>query len=128
MRENQAGSSELINLADIAARTVTFNGAWLDIRKYEGDIAITLDVGTVSGTTPTLDGKIQDADDGSGTNAADLSPGATFVQRTASNASEKIAVNLNRCRPFIRFVGTIAGTTPSFTFGVKALATPKYAA
>lgn len=123
MRAYQAQASALINLADIAARTTTFTGTGVDVKKHEGDVAVILDVGAVSGTTPTLDGKIQDSADGS-TDWQDVS-GATLTQVTAANASQKIAVDLNKARQFIRFVGTIAGTTPSFTFGVKALATPK---
>jgi len=71
-------------------------------------------VGTVSGTTPTLDGKIQESSDGS-TNWTDVS-GATFTQVTASSNYQ--AITFDRTKRYVRYVGTIAGTSPSFALAV----------
>jgi hypothetical protein len=103
-----------------AARTSTVTGAAVNLAGYAGAVLIVQDVGAVSGTTPTLDGKIQDSPDGSGS-WADV-PGATLTQVTAANNIQAINVDRRLAKAFIRYVGTIAGTTPSFTLGVTALA------
>jgi hypothetical protein len=99
----------------IAARTATVTATGLDAKDYIGNLLIFQNVGTVSGTTPTLDGKIQDSADNS--SWADVS-GATFTQVTASDSYQQINVDTRKARRYIRYVGTIAGTTPSFTMGV----------
>lgn len=98
-------------------RTATFNSTSVDTQQYEGDLLVTEDVTTVSGTTPTLDGKIQDsADDSSYTDVS----GYTFTQRTATGAPATVKVDKRKVRRYIRYVGTIAGTTPSFALSVVA--------
>lgn len=94
------------------AKTATVTGAAVDIRDYTGSLKVIQDVGTVSGTTPTLDGKIQDSADGS-TGWADVT-GATFTQVTASDSQQAIGLDTRACKRYVRYVGTIAGTTPSF--------------
>jgi len=108
-------------LARPQTATSTVTGAAVDTMGYN-DAMITLEVGTVSGTTPTLDGKIQESADGS-TGWADIT-GATFTQVTASNSTQKIRLNglgVGSRKRYIRFVGTIAGTTPSFALAANAL-------
>lgn len=124
MLNNEGQAAALINLANIAANTATLTGAYVDCRQYEGDIVIIQEVGVVSGTSPTLDGKIQSATDGAGTGVADVT-GATFTQVVASNSKIKIVISANAIQGFIRYVGTITGTAPSFTLGVTALSRPK---
>ncbi len=104
-------------IAPTATRTTTLTGAAFDIHDYDGKYAFTLTSEAGTGTTPTLDGKIQDSADGS-TGWADVS-GATFTQVTdGADATETIFVDTDGVKAYIRFVGTIAGTTPSFAFGV----------
>lgn len=123
---NQGQAATVVGIDDIAARTSTRTGSWIDLRQYnQGDTIILQEVGTVSGTTPTLDGKLQDATDGSGTGAADLS-GATFTQVTASNSRQRLVIKAGSHRGWVRYVGTIAGTSPSFMVGVVAMGHPKY--
>ena len=98
-------------------RTATFNSTSVDTQNYEGDLLVTEDVQTVSGTTPTLDGKIQDSADDSA--FADIT-GYTFPQRTATGAPATVRVDKRKARRYIRYVGTIAGTTPSFALSVVA--------
>ena len=125
MLANQGQAAELVNISDIAARTATFQSSWFDVRKYEGDILIMQEVGVVSGTTPSLAGTFEDATDISGTGAAALS-GVAYTAVTASNSKQKLTIPAGNNRGFIRYVGTISGTTPSFTMGVTALSHPKY--
>ncbi len=103
-----------------AALTATTNGSAVDTLGYNS-AAVSLEVGAVSGTTPTLDVKIQESADGS-TGWADVS-GATFTQVTASNNSQILRVEgLGTSRKrYLRAVETIAGTTPSFTMAIEIL-------
>lgn len=112
----------LLSPADHADTTAA-TGAWTDITAYQGRIVVTQCVGVV--TAGTLAGKIQHADDGSGTNAADIT-GATFssVGTSTDLTSAKLVVQLDGLKPYIRYVGTIA-TGPAVV-GVTALATAKY--
>lgn len=118
------GEFGFLTISDIAARTSTVTGSAIDLQTYIGKVAIIQQVGTVSGTTPTLDGKIQDSADGS-TGWTDVS-GATFTQVTASNNQQVIAVDTRVARRYVRYVGTIAGTTPSFAVGVIATGEKQY--
>jgi hypothetical protein len=63
-------------------------------------------VNTVTGGT--IDGKIRHADDGSGTNAADVT-GATFTQATTATDErvEKLVIPANKLKGFVQYVGTI---------------------
>lgn len=97
--------------------TSTVTGTGIDTMGYN-DAMITLEVGTVSGTSPTLDGKIQESDV-LGSGYVDLA-GATFTQVTASNNTQKIRLT-GKTKRYIRFVGTIAGTSPSFDLAANAL-------
>lgn len=99
-------------------RTVTANGSAVDIQQYSEDVMFTLMSIALTGTTPTLDVKIQGSADGS-TGWADIS-GATFTQVTdAADAHESIVVDSDAAPRYIRAVATIAGTTPSGCFGVS---------
>ena len=106
------------SVSNIAAKTSSFNSSGVDLVGQIGKVVIVQNVGTVSGTTPTLDGKIQDSDDNS--TFADVS-GYTFTQVTASNSLQTLAVDTRLVRRYIRYVGTIGGTTPSFTMGVELI-------
>lgn len=113
-----------------AARTATANGSGLDMvttvtgrhkpflteRMYKAIVSC----GTVSGTTPTLDLKIQESDDNS--NWSDIT-GATFTQLTAAGREE---IHFKSNKRYIRAVATIGGTTPSFTFSVVLLGYERY--
>lgn len=110
-------------ISDIAARTSTVTTSAVDLKEYLGKIAVIQQVGTVSGTSPTLDGKIQDSADGS-TGWTDISVTATQV--TASNSQQVLSVDTRVARRYIRYVGTIAGTTPSFTMGIVLVGQKQY--
>jgi hypothetical protein len=101
------------------ARTSTLTTSAFNLRGYIGQVLVTQNVGAVTGTTPTLDGKIQDSTDGS-TGWADVS-GYTFTQVTASDSQQSLNVDTRGVKQYIRYVGTIGGTTPSFTMGITAI-------
>ncbi len=103
----------------IAAKTSTVTSSAVNLTTYKGGVIVEQLVGVVSGTTPTLNGKIQTSADGS-TGWADIS-GATFTEVTATDSFQKIGFDVRDTLGYVRFVGTIAGTTPSFTMGVTLL-------
>lgn len=109
----------LSSVSGIAARTSTVTSSAVDVRAYKGGLVFEQLVGVVSGTTPTLNGKLQSSADGS-TEWADIT-GATFAGVTATDSFLKIGINVRDTKGYVRYVGTIAGTTPSFTMGVAML-------
>ena len=94
------------------AITSTTNGTGLDMVETYGLCTAYQLVSTVSGTSPTLDGKIQESDDNS--TFTDIS-GATFTQVTASSNLQ--IISFQRTKRYVRWSGTIAGTSPSFIVG-----------
>jgi hypothetical protein len=107
-----------VSAANTAAAT-SGSGKWLDVRTYDGEIAVTLSLGAVTGT---IAGKLQSATDANGTGAADIT-GATFGT-TAANTCTKIVVDPKAVPGgFLGFVGTIV-TGPSLV-SVSALGKKK---
>lgn len=117
-------------LATSAARTATFNSEELSVA--ERGIHLVLNVTASSGTTPTLDVKLQRKDQESG-QWVDL-PSASFAQKTGTGTDDLvvypgIAETANRSVSdhiggVIRAVFTIGGTTPSFTFSLAGFLLP----
>ncbi len=118
-----AGSTTSKTLLAPAARTTTATGTGVNVSTYEGLAMVNLANGITSGTTPTLDVKIQDSADDS--SYADVS-GYTFTQVTAALTDPAtLKIDLRNVRKFIRAIGTIAGTTPSFACSVTLIASKK---
>jgi len=88
------------------------NGDSVDTQGYNSAAAI-LEVGAVSGTTPTLNVKIQESDDASAW--YDVS-NATFTQVTAANNSQILRIEglSTSRRRYLRAAATLGGTSPSF--------------
>lgn len=108
------------SVSAIAARTSTVTTSAVDVRQYKGGLIVQQLTGAIAGTdTPTLAGKIQTSANGS-TNWADIT-GATFTAVTAADSFQKIGFVANETLGYIRYVGTITGTNPSFTMGVVLL-------
>ena len=124
MVNNEAQAATVFVLSSNLVRTASLNGSWVDIGEYEGDILLVMPVGTVSGTSPTLAVKLEDADDSSGTNSADLA-GAAFSTQTTGPLVKQLAFSANSSRRWVRVVSTLGGTTPSFTYGVYGIARKK---
>ena len=99
-----------------AARTTTVTSAASDLSVYDGELAMILNSAAGTGTTPTLDGKIQHCDTSGGTYA---DSGITFTQITNADSLQSKLFQKSAVKQYIKFVGTIAGTTPSFTFGAS---------
>jgi hypothetical protein len=106
-------------LAAAARRTTTLTGTGIDVLHYEGVALAVLNASAGTGTTPTLDVKLQHSDDNS--TFADVTGGA-FTQVTDAAESAGIQVkriNVSDLKRYVRVIGTIAGTTPSFDYGVE---------
>lgn len=117
--EGDAASPQILLNPASCANTAAATGAWIDVRHKAGQLVITQQIGAVTGT---IDGKIQDATDGSGTGVADVA-GATFTQVGTANNVQKITIPATATRGWIRYLGTIV-TGPALV-GVSLLARPK---
>lgn len=110
-----------------AARTATANST--DQVNYSGKgVVCLLDITAASGTSPTLDIKLQYKDTVPATDKYIDIPSATFAQKTAAGTDSLtiypgIAETANRSVSDVlprdwRAVATIGGTSPSFTFSL----------
>lgn len=116
---------DLIPMADI---TASGNATGVDCTDFVGSVAVILKCKNVAGTTPTLDIKLQDSLDN--ITYADIT-GAVFTQVTDAGTKaatlEKISVNLDSARKYIRAVKTIGGTSsPEFLVSCTALGVKQY--
>jgi hypothetical protein len=119
--------AQLLTLIDVAAPSASLNangnGAAIDLGAYEGEVAVMLAAKSVSGTTPTLDVKLQDSDDGVA-GWADIG-GMAFAQVNTVASSQKLALKSDSCKRYIRAVDTVGGTTPVYARSVQALGLKK---
>ncbi len=108
-----------VELAPAASRTSTLTGTGIDVLEYEGVALVLLNASAGTGTNPTLDVKLQHSDDDS--SYEDVTSGAfSQVTDAAETAGVKVMkLNVSDLKRYLRIVGTIAGTTPSFDFGVE---------
>ena len=129
MLHNLGSKSYLGTLLACDARTASANGTGFDLEGSngaEGEAIIILASDAASaGSSPTLDVKLQESSDNS--TFTDIS-GATFTQVTdAAQALEKISINTNDVKRYLRAVGTIGGTSsPAFTYSVALVYGKKY--
>lgn len=121
INQNIAANATLYSLlANAAGRAATATGTGVDISACKGSIAIILDAAAAS-AGDTLDVTIEHSDAiGSGYTAV---TGGAFTQVTASAAAQqKLALNADGLKKYIRAVGTIAGNgSESLIFCVHAL-------
>jgi len=106
-----------------AARTSTGQTSGIDLKDYDGDVVFLLDSAAGTGTSPTLDVTIEDSADNSSFAAI---TDAAFTQVTGTASAQKLVVNKDSARRYVRVKYTIGGTTPSFTFSVNAVGVTKY--
>jgi hypothetical protein len=91
----------------------TNNGSSVDMINADGRCFAIQVIGAVTGTSPSLTGKIQESDDNS--TWSDVS-GATFTAVTASSNVQTIV--FDRTKRYLRHYRTVSGTTPAFLLGV----------
>lgn len=107
-----------------ADRTATATSAAIDLQAYDGEMVLNLHSAAGTGTTPTLDVKVQDCDTEAGT-YADVS-GMAFAQVTTTAACADLVLPVRELKRYIKVVATIAGTSPHFLSAVTLRAVPKY--
>jgi hypothetical protein len=121
MLASQAGASAAVQaLAAASYAAGANNGAWIDIRSNEGDLLFNIQVGAVTGSATF---RIQDATDGSGTGAADIT-GATTAAISAANSAHKLVVPAGLPRGWVRVINTVV--TGPVLASVGLLSHPKY--
>ncbi len=100
-----------------AAQTASFNSGSVDMQKFRRALFV-IDVGAVSGTTPTLDAKLQESTDN--TTFTDLAgTNVSITQITAANKTVTMEVRAGQLtKRYARVAFTIGGTTPSFTMAL----------
>jgi hypothetical protein len=111
-------NSGLLIANQSAAATVT--GSWVDTQTYQGQLIVVANIGAkTAGTNPTMDVKIQDATDNSGTGSADVTGGA-FTQVTTVDSIQLKGFERNAVRRYVRAVATLGGTSsPAFPVAVS---------
>jgi hypothetical protein len=99
----------------LTPRTVTSSvtGTAVDLLTGDGRCFAIQLVGSLGGTSPTLAGKIQESADGS--TWSDIS-GATFTTVTISDNVQ--AITFDRTLRYVRYVGTVGGTSPQIPIAV----------
>jgi hypothetical protein len=95
------------------AITSTVTGSTLDLLPGDGSGFAIQSVGSVDGTAPTLAGKLRESADGS--TWTDIG-GATFTTVSASNNLQ--IIRFVRSLRYVRYEGTVAGTSPEFFLSV----------
>jgi hypothetical protein len=93
--------------------TTSTNGTGVDLLAGDGSCFALQLVGAVGGTSPTLAGKIQESPDNA--TWTDV-PNAAFPTVSAANSYQ--AVSFERTQRYLRYVGTVGGSSPSFAAAV----------
>ena len=127
MIHNLGSKTYVGSLLGADSRNASANGTGFDLQgsnDAEGEAIVILDSEAGSGTSPTLDVKLQDSADNS--SWSDIS-GKTFTQVTDGGAGfEKISINTNDVRRYVRAVATLGGTSPVFVCAVSLVYSKKY--
>lgn len=109
-RQGQSYDADDVTLRESAAMTSTTTGEWFELGD-RGTLRLDLEIAAASGTNPTLHVQIETAKTASGTaRAVDA-----FGPKTAAGSERRCMSGLDR---YIRYVATLGGTSPSFTFAL----------
>jgi len=120
-------------LAPTASRTSALNGTAIDVRDYEGDLVIILDV--ASGGTSTLDVKIQSSDTEGGDytdvttvfsrGGVEQASGAVAFAQASTTASKQFLVfPKGAAKRFIKAISTV--DTSTHVYSVNGVGAKKY--
>ena len=126
MAINQLNLEKLDITAAVASASVTATAtsSAIDLKEFDGDVLLVLNCAAGTGSSPTLDIKVQDSDETGGT-YGDLS-GAAFTQVTDAASVQTLEVNKDECKRFIKLVQTVGGSSPVFVYGVSLVGLKKY--
>jgi hypothetical protein len=107
----------------VVTATVTASTA-IDLVDYEGDIAVIL-CAEAGGASITYLGKLTESDT-SGGSYTDVTGGAFTVTAANTASVQKIAVNSDNMKRFIKAVVTVAGGTGAGAVTIVGLGSKKY--
>ncbi len=120
------GVTNAFNVATSQTATATVTGSAIDTTGYQGSLKLILNSAAGTGTTPTLDVKVQTSDTTTSGDFADVT-GLAFTQVTdATDSFQQMQVEKGAIKKYIRVIATIAGATPSFAFSVCAVGEKQY--
>ena len=101
----------LVQANDYAADQLsTSNG--VDCSTLDGFAVAHLSVNAISGTTPTLDVKLQECDTVGGS-YSDVAGGA-FTQVTTVDGDQQLIIEISKCKKFVAMLVDVGGTTPHY--------------
>ena len=124
MIQNLGDKTFVLSLLPSDVVTTTGLGSAVDLEDYEGEMAVVLDA-EAGGASITYAVKLQESDT-SGGSSPDV-PGGAFTTPDANTALvEKISVNTNDMKRFVKLSITVAGGTGAGAVSVVALASKKY--
>ncbi len=103
MHSQASAAASAVGLAAASYAAGANNGGWIDARAYQGEILVVCNNGA---TTGSVIFKVQDATDSGGTGAADVT-GAATASISAANSVNKLVLNSNGQRGWIRVVATV---------------------
>ncbi len=109
---------EVAAVVPVASFNADANSTGIDIMEYSAEAAVILQASAGSGNM-TLDVKLQHSDS-LGSGYTDLA-GAAFTQVTTVASTQKISINTNEAKRYIRAVVDVGGTTPVYLVGVTLL-------
>ncbi len=119
-------SSQQTSLLPALQRTgtgITIGGGQ-DVSALEGQAIAQLDCSFVSGTATTLTVILEESDTVGGTYTT--VPGSNFAVVGIASSNQKVSVDIQATKKFVRARGDAAGTTPVYTWGVQLLGFKKY--
>ena len=124
MIHNLGDKTILLSLLPNDVVTTTGLGSAVDLEDYEGEMAVVLDA-EAGGASITYAVKLQESDTSGGT-YTDVTGGAFTTTDANTALVEKISVNTNDMKRFVKLSITVAGGTGAGAVSVVALASKKY--
>jgi hypothetical protein len=124
MIHNLGDKTFVLSLLPSDVVTTTGLGSAVDLEDYEGEMAVVLDA-EAGGASITYAVKLQESDT-SGGSYTDVTGGAFTTTDANTALVEKISVNTNDMKRFVKLSITVAGGTGAGAVSVVALASKKY--
>jgi len=124
MLQNLGSKSYQLAVRPCALSATTGVGSAIDLNDYEGDIVFSLDA-SAGGASVTYAVKITESDTSGGT-YTDVSGGGFTTSAANTAVQEKIYVNSNDLKRYVKASVTVAGGTGTGFVSVVALAAKKY--
>jgi len=124
MIHNLGDKTFVLSLLPNDVVTTTGLGSAVDLEDYEGEMAVVLDA-EAGGASITYAVKLQESDTSGGV-YTDVTGGAFTTTDANTALVEKISVNTNDMKRFVKLSITVAGGTGAGAVSVVALASKKY--